>query len=359
MKKHYLLTVLLTAVFLVFPVIIANAQSSAAPTASISGDDLCGKLAPGANPAANECNLNSFKSMVSSLLTLFITVGSILLVVFIIFRLVVSWFAFRTGDANAIKRAVNESWHATIGFFFVFALFGGLFIAILKSFGVQEMFLRLFSLGFVEHAYAATSVQPTMLPNPTVYNNATDLLLGIVRLIIRWFIYPAIVFMWVWSGFSYVAAQGKPDAIKKAHSYVMWAAIITIAVVTVQGFVFAVRGTVEGILPQARSSQTTPVVSGSQEPAPGTVGSACTTPSGTNGQLGLDKRCVSRSDSYNQVGTGSGRSAGVGEGGSCRIDLECTGTLLCKDGVCKSPYTVSPAPSGGGAPQTDFVITPR
>ncbi len=224
--------------------------TGALPASSISGDGLCG------SSAATECNLDHFKSIVSSLLTLFITVGSILLIVFIVFRLVVSWFAFRMGKASAIKEAVNQSWQATIGFFIIFAIFGGILVAILKSFGVQNFVLRLFSEGLITHAYAQTSPTTGILPNPTTINNAVDLVLAIVRLVVRWFIYPAMAFMWLWTGFSYVAAQGKPEEIKKAHSYVMWAAIITVAVVMVQGLIFAIRGTVQQILPQQAASQT-------------------------------------------------------------------------------------------------------
>jgi hypothetical protein len=224
--------------------------TGALPASSISGDGLCG------SSAATECNLDHFKSIVSSLLTLFITVGSILLIVFIVFRLVVSWFAFRMGKASAIKEAVNQSWQATIGFFIIFAIFGGVLVAILKSFGVQNFVLRLFSEGLITHAYAQTTASTSLLPNPTTINNAVDLVLAIVRLVVRWFIYPALAFMWLWSGFSYVAAQGKPEEIKKAHSYLMWAAIITVAVVMVQGLIFAIRGTVQQILPQQAASQT-------------------------------------------------------------------------------------------------------
>jgi predicted membrane protein len=64
-------------------------------------------------------------------------------------------------------------------------------------------------------------------------------------------IHPAVIGIWVISGFLYVAAQGAPEKLKKAHRLLLWAFISTLIVFTIQGFMVAIKGTVNTILPGA------------------------------------------------------------------------------------------------------------
>ena len=127
--------------------------------------------------------------------------------------------------------------------------------------------LKLFSGGLIEHTYAQT----TQLPSPTNYGNLYDFILGGLRLVMRFFIYPALVVIWVWTGFSFVLAQGAPDALLKAKKWLMWAFITTFVIVVLQGFLLALRTTALKII-------TSP-------------GQACVTPTGKNGQMGNDGVC--------------------------------------------------------------------
>lgn len=105
------------------------------------------------------------------------------------------------------------------------------------------------ALVFFTSLHGAHAADSALLPNPLSTNSVYDFLLLIVRLIIRWFVYPGIIAMWVWSGFAFVAAQGNPEKLVKARSWLMWAAIVTVVVFMTEGFLFAVRGTVQQIVP--------------------------------------------------------------------------------------------------------------
>ena len=81
-----------------------------------------------------------------------------------------------------------------------------------------------------------------------------DFILSILRLVMRFFIYPALIVMWVWTGFSFVLAQGNPDGLNKAKKWFMWAVITSFVIFMLQSFLIAARGTVERILPPAPKS---------------------------------------------------------------------------------------------------------
>lgn len=236
MKKHYILTALLASFFIIISIHGVHAQKS------IAGDEICGAT------AATECNIANAKTVISNFIKLVVEIGSILLVLFILYRFVMAWFALQAGNANAYKEATKQVGNALLGFAIVVAIIGGFFFGILKFLGAQEWtttLLKLISDAFVPHAYAQ---QGQMLPNPLGTNSLYDFLLILVRTVIRWFIYPALIFMWAWSGFSYVAAQGNPEKLSKAHKWLMWAAISTVVVFMTEGFLAALRGTVQQIL---------------------------------------------------------------------------------------------------------------
>lgn len=86
------------------------------------------------------------------------------------------------------------------------------------------------------------------LPNPTGFCSLYDFVLGIINMAMKFFLYPAMIVVWVWSGFSYVAAQGAPEKLLKAHKLLIAAFVTTLIVFTIQGFLTAVKGSVNNIL---------------------------------------------------------------------------------------------------------------
>jgi hypothetical protein len=243
---HYLaLPVLLAVLFISIPasVIPVHAQSS---KASVSGDEVCGA------DQYHECKLSDIPNIMKSAIKIVIALGLPLLVVFVTYRFVMAWFALQQGNANAYKEALKKSTNAVLGFFLIVAIFGGLFVVVLKYFGIKDNLLNIpiikgaFFDVFATHAYAADG---QYLPNFFGSNDIYDLITSAIRLIMRFFVYPALLVMWVWTGFSFVAAQGAPDALVKAKKWFMWAVITTLVIFMVQAFLTALHGTVEKILP--------------------------------------------------------------------------------------------------------------
>lgn len=84
--------------------------------------------------------------------------------------------------------------------------------------------------------------------NPTSVNSLYDFILNILRLVMRFFVFPALIAIWVWTGFSFVLAQGAPEALAKAKKLLLWATISTFIIFMIQAFMTAVRGTVQKVL---------------------------------------------------------------------------------------------------------------
>lgn len=89
----------------------------------------------------------------------------------------------------------------------------------------------------------------TQLPNPIGVTSLYDFILSVLSLVMKFFIYPALIAMWVWSGFSYVLAQGAPEKLSKTHKLLMWAFVSTLVVFMTQGFLSSLKGSVQKILP--------------------------------------------------------------------------------------------------------------
>jgi len=501
MKRKHFLTVLLASFFIIISLHGVDAQTS------ISGDDICGKT--------SECKISDLKIVYAGVFKLIITLGLPLMVVFIIYRFVVAWYALQQGNANAYREATKKVTQGLVGFVIIVALFGGIFLAMLRYLGVKEPFLQLLnsisatSIQIIPHAYAAGSTcapptkgntcyftakgtslvgtitdanswfdkslfcqdsttgltsntdfvnnsnywrgttdctgktngtvcdrgatysytmgicsnsytppdphfttgpadcvgklpdtfctpagfvfgakggtcvsrtatvgeatcypvgtsirclspynegkvgttdfnasrcivvgdpctengkpgifvqkpqnifcvetvtapatatippvtsttQPvaaqaaTQLTNPLGFTSLYDFILGALSLVMKFFIYPALVGIWVWSGFSFVLAQGAPDKLNKAKNLLLWAFVSTLIVFMTNMFLLALKGSVEKIVPASTTTTTVSpagTLDGRVAPADGTYGAACTMPDGSTGTLGTDLIC--------------------------------------------------------------------
>ena len=102
--------------------------------------------------------------------------------------------------------------------------------------------------------------------------------------------YPAMITVWVWSGFMYVAAQGAPEKLAKAHKLLLMAFVTTLITFTTHGFLLSLKASVDKILP-APTATVSPAgtADGRTVPADGAVGSPCTLDDGvTTGIYGGD-----------------------------------------------------------------------
>ena len=107
----------------------------------------------------------------------------------------------------------------------------------------------------------------------------------------RFFIYPALVTIWVWTGFSFVLAQGNPEALNKTKKWLIYAFVTTFIVFILQAFLTAARGTVQKVLPASQTQSGAGTQDGRVAPKKGETGSACTTKSGSSGITGTDGDC--------------------------------------------------------------------
>lgn len=292
-------TTLLSLLCVLIPAPVTYAQSGYKESSTaLSGDERCGR------DAAHECNLITDSVLVfKSAMLLVIYIGLPLLLAVLSVRFIQAYFAVINGNANAYKELLSKAWSSFIGFILLCILLGGGAYTILQFAGVKEFVLPLIKkLGeaLVTHAYAQDA---PYLPNPLQSDNFFDLILSILRLVMRFFVYPGLIVMWVWTGFSFVAAQGNPEGLNKAKKFLMWAFVSTIVIVMLQGFLLAVKATVDGIFQKKQDTQqvqvtpTQPTINqgtldGRVAPANGTYGSTCTTATGY-GTLGPDgKTCM-------------------------------------------------------------------
>jgi hypothetical protein len=167
MKRKNIITLILASLFIftAFHGGTLHAQSS------IAGDTVCG------GSGATECKLSDLKVVSQGIFKLIISIGLPLLVVFIVYRIVMAWYALQQGNANAYKEASKKITEAIIGFIIIVALFGGIFLAMLKYIGASDFTTKLLreisSMELIPHTYAATSVCAPPKKGETCYFTAS------------------------------------------------------------------------------------------------------------------------------------------------------------------------------------------
>ncbi|MBP6948891.1 MAG: hypothetical protein KBC41_00200 [Candidatus Pacebacteria bacterium] len=100
-----------------------------------------------------------------------------------------------------------------------------------------------------------TQTGDTQLPNPLFADNLYEFIIDILNTVMMFFLYPALIGVWVYAGLLYVTAQGAPEKLSKAHKLLFWAFVSTLIVFMTQAFLSAVKGSVEKILPGTVSIQ--------------------------------------------------------------------------------------------------------
>ncbi len=236
MKKQFLLIALFASLIAFSFTTPLFAQTSV----PVSGDYVCGGSTP--------CPLTDLKKVISGFNTQYLIPGALTFTLISVFFIVLlSLKAKAQGDANAIKTARSQAGNVLIGLLVITLFVGGFFTVLMKYLGLQTWVTQFFNISTIllnaPHAYAAT-----YLPNPYGVSNVYDLLLLVLTLFVKWAVYPGLIVVWVWSGFSYVLAQGNPEKISNAHSWLLWAVGSTIIVLVAQGFFFALQGTISTIL---------------------------------------------------------------------------------------------------------------
>ncbi len=302
---------------------------------SASGDEICGAS------SASKCTLADLKTITGRILVIVISIGLPILVVVIASRFLIAFFAAVQGNQSAYKDAIQKSTNAVLGFIFILFLFGGGLYAALSLFGVDEdilQILNLFSTAVIPHAYAQTIDAAGNPLNPTNATSLYEVILSVLRLTMRFIIYPGLIVMWVWTGFSFVLAQGAPDALTKAKRYLVRALVSTLVVVTIQGLLSAAQVSVERVIPKTAGQ----VGGTSQTSTPENKTAPVPTSAGSGGGANYDSRITGVPDV----------SCTRANGGRCRINGQ-AGT--CNDFICV-PDTAQSA-SIMGDPNYDSRLT--
>lgn len=317
MKKVPVILALLTACLFSFSFVYAQT--------SISGDALCG------SSTTTACNFTHLKSLVKGVMYFIIGLGLPLLIVIIAYRFIMAWFAAAQGQTGTYKEATKKAAQSILGFLILIALFGGVLTVALEYLGATDpvvKLLKLISSSLVETAHAQ---DVPLLPSPIKDTNLYDFLLKILAMVMRFFIYPALIVMWVVTGFSFILAQGKPDALSKAKKLIIAATISTFVVVMIQAFLIAAKGTVEQILPGSTKGQTTQQQSQAQSPQSVDIANC----ESRGGVLSPDgSKCESAVD---RAGTsGANYCSGKIQGTQCSI-VSSSGTV---PGICKKDTVV-------------------
>ena len=58
----------------------------------------------------------------------------------------------------------------------------------------------------------------------------------LIALIVKWFVYPFIIYIWLYAGYLFVKAQGNPAELKEAREWIWWTFIGTVIILLAQGF---------------------------------------------------------------------------------------------------------------------------
>lgn len=214
--------------------------SSVSGVKPISGDYYCG--------SSYEKRCDIFKDSAGALkriMKLFMGVLGAFFVIWVAVYGLVYWNAKREGNTALLSETKKKFFNFFLGIFIIVLVVAGGYVAILQGIGVKPEFLQLikqlFSDPFIGSAYAA-------FPDAIDSNTWYDFLLLAFAYAVKWFIYPMIIVIWVWTGFLYITAQGAPEKLKTAHKLLLVTFIITIVVLVAQGFFFAIQNTVNKII---------------------------------------------------------------------------------------------------------------
>ncbi len=85
------------------------------------------------------------------------------------------------------------------------------------------------------------------LENPIKYNNFTDFVAAVVDAAVR-ILLPFVVLAFIWSGFLFIHAQGKPEEIKKAQQAILWSIVGAFILLGAAGFAAIIRETVKTVI---------------------------------------------------------------------------------------------------------------
>lgn len=238
MKRQYILTVAI-AVFLIM--VSFHGVSAANPLDFTSTS--CGET-------LNDCTTEKGLGRLKDLFMWVLVFSAITLIVMIPgYFVAIAIKRMFIGESSEVLKEYRSKITSAIISFAVLAGAVGILYWLMVSLGlspwVRKPFTPILSMELIPHAYAQTG---EYLSSPIEGTDSLyDFFLLLVRAAVRWFIYPGIIAIWIYTGFSYVAAQGNPEKIIKSHKWLFIAVAATVVTFLSEAFVFAIRDTVKAI----------------------------------------------------------------------------------------------------------------
>ena len=101
-----------------------------------------------------------------------------------------------------------------------------------------------FSIPFMLPLFALAASGTATLQNPLGFDTLYEFLIELLNVVIA-IVFPALILFFVWIGFKFISAQGKPDELKKVREYFLWAIVGALLVLGARVLAEAIRATVE------------------------------------------------------------------------------------------------------------------
>lgn len=225
-----------------------NSSLTNSPDGLATGCDK--KLAVGTSSPG--CSLSDIKPIWKNIVEIVLVFATFAIFIGVSFTIIRIMFLKDSQSASEINEAKEKFFYAVIGFVLIVAIAGGFLFAVYQTIGVNSQIIeaikKILAYSFVDTAYAAGANINLLLPNPTNVTNLYDFMLSVFQTLVRWFIFPAIIFAWFYVGALYVYAQGKPDKLKEAHKRLLYVLIGTVIIMVLQGALIALQQSVANIL---------------------------------------------------------------------------------------------------------------
>lgn len=203
---------------------------------AIAGEEVCGKTTP--------CTFDDLGKIIKKTFLVLLQLA----IAFVTIMIVITAIKVMTAQDKAValreakERASNVFW----GLLVLTLVATGGYVAVLSflkvdtSFleGIRKIFSGVYDILPFAHSYAAET-----LPNPIPgVNNFLDFVALIIKLVVRFFILPIIIFAWAYTGFQYVYAQGNPQKLVEAHKWLLYTFGGTVIIMLAEVFAAALKG---------------------------------------------------------------------------------------------------------------------
>lgn len=211
-----------------------------------------GGLATTCDQNQDGCKLSDIKPIWKNVVEIVLVLGTFSIFFMVCWTVIRIMFLKPSQSASEINEVKEKFFYAVIGFVIIVAIAGGFLFAVYETIGVNSEFLnalkKILSYSFIDTAYAAGANVNLLLPNPTNITNLYDFMLVIFQVLVRWFVFPAVIFAWFFVGASYVYAQGSPEKLKEAHKRLLYVFVGTVIIMALQGGLIALQTSIKSIL---------------------------------------------------------------------------------------------------------------